>query len=730
MKRLFAILFALTATAATVAQAEPTRIAPSVKTPTSFAIFIDRTSYDRCREAVDEYRDAVQADGLGTYIICDDWQSPEPVRECILALAADKRMPLEGVVFIGDIPIAMLRDAQHLSSAFKMNQAADRKKSSIPSDRFYDDFDLKFDFIDRDADNPLYFYYSLRHDSAHHLCSDIYSARIKPLVREGVDKYGELAAYLRKAAAEHRAANRLDNMFVFCGHGYNSEAYDAWAGEQVALREQLPSMRRSGHRIACCTFDTRFPMKRYLMQHLQDETLDVAICHHHGAPDTQYINGYQDVSDVRASIENVKRYLRSKTAGYDDAEKRVGNYMQSLDVPRSWFDLSDSTRMADSLYNRELDIDLLDIYGMKPAARFVMFDACFNGSFHLDEYVAGAYIFGGGKTVTAMANSVNSLQDKWPDRYMGLLACGVRVGQWARGTFYLESHIIGDPTLRFENAEDAKGFNEAMTLHARDDKYWLNTLRKSDYPDIQAYALRRLSENGYRGIVPLLADTFRTSPYGTVRMECLKLLSTKHAPEFTELLPAALEDDYELVRRMAANYIGRSGDDSLIAADVEALVNAYISNRVTYHTSDALALLDPDKTKAEIARRFAAQPEAAFGGSNEAAYIDRVERSEKSLQRDMEYIFDAANPQKRRLSEIKSFRNYHYHRAVPQLIRFAEDPSQDEELRTAAVEALGWFVLSYQRPAIEEAMHRLAAEEASAAVKNEARKTLARLAAY
>ena len=129
-------------------------------------------------------------------------------------------------------------------------------------------------------------------------------------------------------------------------------------------------------------------------------------------------------------------------------------------------------------------------------------------------------------------------------------------------------------------------------------------------------------------------------------------------------------------------------------------------------------------------RRFAAQPEAAFGQSNEAAYIDRVERGEKSLQRDMEYILDAANPQKRRLSEIKSFRNYHYHRAVPQLIRFAEDPSQDEELRTAAVEALGWFVLSYQRSAIEEAMRRLAAEEASEAVKNEARKTLARLAAY
>jgi len=727
MKKLFTLLLAV---AAADAQALPTEIAPSVKTPTSFAIFIDRTSYDRCREAVEDYRDAVQADGLGTYIICDDWQSPEPVRERILALAADRRMPLEGAVFVGDIPIAMLRDAQHLSSAFKMNQAADWKQSSIPSDRFYDDFGLKFDFIRRDADNPLYFYYSLRPDSEQHICSDIYSARIKPVVREGVDGYAELAAFLHKAAAEHRKPNRLDHMFVFCGHGYNSESYDAWSGEQVSLREQLPSMRRSGRRIVCCTFETRFPMKRYLLQHLQDETLDIALCHHHGSPEMQYLNGYQDVSDVRASIDNVKRYLRSKTVGYDNAEKRIGDYMRSLDVPRSWFDMSDSTRMADSLYNRELDIDLLDIYGARPAARFVMLDACFNGSFHLDEYVAGAYVFGRGKTVTVMANSVNSLQDKWPDRYIGLLACGVRVGQWARGTFYLESHIIGDPTLRFENAEGVRGFNEAMTLHARDDKYWLNTLRRSEYPDIQAFSLRRLSENRYRGIVPLLASTFRTSPYGAVRMECLRLLSTKHAPEFTELLPAALKDDYELVRRMAACYIGRCGDDTLIAADVEAVVDASISNRVSYHAADALVLFDPDKTSAEIARRFAAQPEAAFGENNAAAYTDRVTRSEKSLQKDLAYILDADNPQKRRLSEIRLFRNYHYHRAVPQIVRLAEDASQDEEIRTAAVEALGWFGLSYRRPLIEEAVRRIAGSDAPAGLKHEAEKTLARLAAY
>ena len=144
--------------------AEPIIIKPSVKTPTSFALFLDRTSYEKCREAVEDYRHAVEADGLGTYIIYDDWQSPEAVRTIILELAAGK-MPLEGVAFAGEIPIVMTRDAQHLSSAFKMNQQADWKRSSIPSDRYYDDFDLRFEFVKRDEEKPLYFYYSLAADS-------------------------------------------------------------------------------------------------------------------------------------------------------------------------------------------------------------------------------------------------------------------------------------------------------------------------------------------------------------------------------------------------------------------------------------------------------------------------------------------------------------------------------------------------------------------------------------
>lgn len=38
----------------------------------------------------------------------------------------------------------------------------------------------------------------------------------------------------------------LNDLTVARGHGYNSEAREAWSGEQLALREQLPDLFRPG----------------------------------------------------------------------------------------------------------------------------------------------------------------------------------------------------------------------------------------------------------------------------------------------------------------------------------------------------------------------------------------------------------------------------------------------------------------------------------------------------
>lgn len=97
---------------------------PRSKQPTAFAIVVDQATYDKTAPQIHAYRDVLEADGLSTYILRDNWQTPEQVREQLIALMRKtaKRSPLEGVVFVGDIPIAMVRNAQHLTTAFKMDE--------------------------------------------------------------------------------------------------------------------------------------------------------------------------------------------------------------------------------------------------------------------------------------------------------------------------------------------------------------------------------------------------------------------------------------------------------------------------------------------------------------------------------------------------------------------------------------------------------------------------------
>ena len=154
--------------------------APSFAANRGFAIVIDADSYSHAAKEVDAYARSIEQDGLKPIIIKDTSGNPDNIRKQLVKLYKDKKNPIEGAVFIGDIPIPMIRDAQHLTSAFKMNQELyPWDESSVPSDRFYDDFDLKFDYLKQDSANALYHYYSLRADSPQYLSPEIYSGRIK-----------------------------------------------------------------------------------------------------------------------------------------------------------------------------------------------------------------------------------------------------------------------------------------------------------------------------------------------------------------------------------------------------------------------------------------------------------------------------------------------------------------------------------------------------------------------
>lgn len=729
MKRFSMLLLA--ALLPILAEAAPQITRPSVKSATTFAIFVDSRSYAQAAQEIDDYRAVLESEGLGTYLLVDEWASPEPIREEIVAMIGG-RSPLEGAVFIGEIPIPMIRDAQHLTSAFKASQDRDWPSSSVPSDRYYDDPALQFEFLRQDDDNPLLFYYSLLPESPQYIASPIYTARIRPPKREGVDSYELLRAYLRKVVAAHRETNLLDNLFVFRGHGYNSESLEAWSGEQVSLREQLPGLFTPGNTVRFYDFQSRWPMKPYLLEKMSQPGVDVALCHHHGAPTMQYITGYRNGSDINTSIENIRLYLRSMIAGRKNPEERTRYFVERYGVPEAWCEVNDSLVVADSIFNHMMDIHVEDLYDRAMNPRFVMFDACFNGSFHEDDCIASSYIFGPGQTIVTQGNTVNALQDKWPDRYIGLLDCGLRIGQWGSHTHYLETHLIGDPTYRFVNrALPSMDLGTALTTHRTDNKFWLRLVDSGMPADVEAIALRRLNENGYEQIADLLYDRLCHAASGSVRLEALTLFTSKHDPRFVEALRIASNDPYELIRRITAILIGDCGDEALLPVAVELLTNDDLSSRVRFQLGNSLNFFPPEQLSAALRQGFVAKPYLYDGDQRLAQQLRRIASSQERLRETFTFIADPNNKLSRRKGEITYFRNYLHHDKVPQLIALAENPSLELELRVAAVEALGWFSLSWQRPAIESLCGRiLISQDQPEVLRKEALKTQNRLKSY
>lgn len=710
-----------------------TIVNPTIKSKTSFAIIIDNTSLTEAKDAVYAYRNVIEKDGLATYVISDDWQSPDAIRQLLIKLHADKKAPLEGVVFVGDIPIPMLRDAQHLTSAFKMDQRRAWNRSSVPSDRYYDDFGLKFDFLQQDSVQPLYYYFSLRPDSEHKISSNIYSARIKPLEKGKVDKYAQLRQYLQKVVDErtNNAGNVIDNLSMARGHGYNSESRVAWSGEQLALREQFPQAFKANNNTKFMDFDLFWPMKPYWLNEVQRPDLDVMLFHHHGSNDIQYVSGYKSGSDVNTSKENIKLYLRGKIKGAvdkgKDKEETIKYYSEGLGLPREWCEEAFDPKLIleDSLMNLTLDVYVSDILDIEPNARFVMFDACYNGSFYEDENIAGAYIFNNGKTIVTQGNTVNTIQDKWPDEFIGLLSTGLRVGHWGKYVHYLETHIIGDPTFRFANNSGTNiDINHALTVQLKDVGFWKKQLNSPNV-DIQAIALRVLFDNNYSGISTLLKDTYFSSNSMIVRLEALKLLSQLGNDDFMEVLIAASSDSYELTRRLATEYMGKNGSDVLIPSLVSSVINDNASKRVNFKVSTAIKMMDSEKVDTELQKQVAVTP---FYGKD---YVNKVSNEVQSNKKsDNELLQTAKNGAEKmtaRRMDITKYRNHPSYKGIDPLLDFVADSSYETDLRVLAVEALGWFKYSYRKADIINRLNTIAETENDARVKAEAEKSVNRL---
>lgn len=713
--------------------AAQTIIKPGIsKYSSTFAIVIDEDTWKETQQDVLSYQQALEKKGLGTYVVHHNWESPELIRTTLEGLY-NKPIRLEGAILVGKIPVPMIRDAQHLTSAFKMNQQIDWKRSSVPSDRYYDDFHLKFNFIKQDSLRKDYFYYSLDKNSPQEVKMSIYSARVKPPVVEGVEPNQLIRDFFKKAVAEHERTNKLDHMVSYTSYGYHSESLVSWADEQIALKEQMPSLFKPGARIRFMNFRMGPVMKNQILSEMQRDDLDFFIYTGHGSDDTQLINGYHASSAVNPSIDNVKRYLRSKIQASarkkENLQERMEGFHKSLDVPMSWMKdaVSPEALLMDSILNADSDLVPSDLIKYPPSARFVFLNACDNGSFNVDDYIAGHYPFGKGKTVLSHGNSVGVLQDIWPNELLGLLNHGIRAGNLLKLTADLETHLFGDPTLAFQDEYKTVDLNKLVLYPERDKAKWKQMVQ-SNHVDLAALALKELYYLEGAKVSKQLKDAYFNSTFSSVRLQALQMLSKIDDANYIEVLKAALKDPYELIRRLAVTKVGQNGGDEFIPILVDLAINDQLSERVDSRLRHVITLFDSDKVIAEFNKQLKQDTYLV----NPKEWSDRILSTLNSQKKKIEKTYFSMRTnlpdQKAFLADVRTLRAYNFHQAVPVILELVASNKIDDVSKITSLEALGWFNKSFRKPQIIALCDQIIADKnTSKDVRNEAIKTKSRM---
>jgi len=692
-----------------------------------FAIIVDQDTYTACKAEIENYRSVLESEGFSAVVVARVWSNPVQVKDVLYKMYLSGG--LEGAVFIGNIPIPMIRDAQHFTSAFKMNQERfPLMESSVPSDRFYDDFDLKFDYLGPQPEDSLFHFYSLRADSPQRISCDIYSGRIKP-TRKGEEGYAQIRGYFTKLIAQRKKENKLDVITSYTGHGSFSNSLTAWKDEGHIFREQFPNAYQKGNSVKFLFFSMYPYMKDLVSEELRREEMDLMLFHEHGMPDRLYLTGVPDAEGASAQSETARALFRNSLRRITDLQERAlakKEWMEYYNIDSTWFEgaYSKEQLIKDSLLDLRTGIILEDVPVIKPNAKVVIFDACYNGDFREDRYIAGEFIFGGGEALVSFANSVNVLQDKSSSDLMGMLALGFSVGEWAQNINILESHIIGDPTFRFTGEKRVD-----VDLKSEDISYWLSFVNH-EKSAIQGLALHKLFELNYKDMPHLLVSKYYSSPYYTVRLQVYHLLQFYKGDYFSDLIENSAFDPYEFIRRKSVFSMGRIGSDEFIPYIVSIYLNDYLDERVFFNAAFSFDLMDTDKLEAE----FKKQLDANTSYINKEEVWNKFKKnldSRKSICTMADAITDKEKSLKSRLSATSMLRNNPYHIKVNEYLKVLKDSSEDISLRVALAEALGWFTLSHEREAIVEACKEIAADTSeNEMIRNEALKCASRIEVY
>ncbi len=677
-----------------------------------FAIVVDTISQREAKAELEAYIKALEeVQHYHVYTISDRWGIPDSIRQQLYRLYTQKDDPIVGAVFIGDIPVPMIRDAQFLTSAFKMSQKMPWQDSSVPSDRYYDDFGLRFQFLKRDSLKPHLFYYTLTHEGRQHLQPQLFSGRIRPTDAGGSSRYEKLRQYLSKATDAKRHAEPLKAVFTYTGSGSLNESRVAHIAEQQAMGEHFPQLLQRPGAFSYMDFsDERF-IKRKMMNELMRPDLGIAIMHHHGDYDTQYLTHYPKPSGTSQALEYLLYSYRFRLQRAQRYNENVDSVRQLLTVrdqlPEAWLrnEPSPENMHKDSLMEDSLNLTLKDFasYGYRPNSRICIYDACYNGAFQNDDCIANEYIFQPGRTIAGIGGSVNVLQDKWPDRYLGLLTHGSNIGEINQLQPGLEMHVIGDPTFLFKD-EGGKGDTA--------DEQCLQLLRQgSSLSDSQ------------------LMDILRNSPLSLVRLQAFMLLQQRNSDKLTAAIETASHDNFELLQRFAVNAMQKNGDPRLASALARLIAQSNTSARVAFNALEVIQFFpEKDITEAVAQALDSIRPYVTWPDEYVKSRMASVKRYSGRWAKQIADLTSGKMTEKRALRQADMLKIYLAPWLAEDVARYTAAISDKPELQKQLLSSLGWHRLGYKHKAVSTIIEQMTRDsKLMPDVRNEAVKTLKRL---
>ena len=208
-----------------------------------------------------------------------------------------------------------------------------------------------------------------------------------------------------------------------------------------------------------------------------------------------------------------------------------------------------------------------------------------------------------------------------------------------------------------------------------------------------------------------------------VRFTSLALLEKIGDKNFQEVLPLAIRDSYEFIRRTSIRMMQHVGLNEYVYPQIKAYVEDNLSERVAFNIVLGLHVFDETAVREAIdkvmAETYVLQDKEEMREALEKANNNR------SMQKE---LLSKETAERWRILYCNSLKNYMAHACVDGLLDLLVDSNESEKLKASLLEALAWFTHSYRKPDILQACDQLRKDKnLSESLREEANRTYYRL---